>query len=194
MLQPILRGRGQHARSPLQLRPARGCAEELITGEPHRRRVLAQHLCATGRRDETVAWLVPEYRSVWPTMNHMEHVQGLMDPTPHLKPAGHELVKGIPVLLQPVDDGFTATLLEANIASSGETEEPAIPNLLSCGHLRGLVFRTSGRTWTGTQAPTRGPFKVLFASADADKGSCESHCEEAQSQGAPGQVSRHCRD
>jgi hypothetical protein len=95
-------------------------------------------------------------------------------------------VKGIPVLLQPVDDGFTATLLEANIAGSGESEEQPIPNLLSCGPLRGLVFRTSGRTWTGTQASTRGPSKSCSQAPMLTKDHAEAIAKKLKAKVRPG--------
>src|SRR5260370_31321900 len=48
-----------------------------------------------------------------------------------LAPGRYELVKDIPAVLQPVDDGFTATFFDANISSSGDTEEEAVSNLRS---------------------------------------------------------------
>ena len=50
-------------------------------------------------------------------------------PLTSLEPGRYELERDIPVVLQPSDDGFTATFCDANIGSSGDTEEEAIDNL-----------------------------------------------------------------
>jgi hypothetical protein len=69
-------------------------------------------------------------------MKHMTgYLQGLsatrLGPVPMttLEPGRYELTRDIPVLLQPSDDGFTATFFDANIGSSGDTEEEAFDNL-----------------------------------------------------------------
>jgi len=69
----------------------------------------------------------------------MEHVTGYLQglsatrlgpvPLASLEPGRYELVRDIPVALQPSDDGFIATFFDANIGSSGDTEEEAIDNL-----------------------------------------------------------------
>jgi dCTP deaminase len=50
-------------------------------------------------------------------------------PLTTLEPGRYELTRDIPVVLQPSDDGFTATFFDANIASGGDTEEEAVDNL-----------------------------------------------------------------
>jgi dCTP deaminase len=50
-------------------------------------------------------------------------------PLTSLEPGRYELERPIPAMLQPSDDGFTATFFDANIGSSGDTEEEAINNL-----------------------------------------------------------------
>ncbi len=72
-------------------------------------------------------------------MDKMENVTGYLQglsatrlgPVPliSLDPGRYELVRDIPVALQPSGDGFTATFFDANIGSSGDTEEEAIDNL-----------------------------------------------------------------
>ncbi len=52
-------------------------------------------------------------------------------PLTSLDPGRYELARDIPVVLQPSDDGFTATFFDANIGSSGDTEEEALDNLRS---------------------------------------------------------------
>jgi deoxycytidine triphosphate deaminase len=47
----------------------------------------------------------------------------------NLDPEQYKLTRDIPVALQPSDDGFIATFFDANIGSSGDTEEEAIDNL-----------------------------------------------------------------
>lgn len=67
--------------------------------------------------------------------NVTAYLQGLsvtrLGPIPltSLDPDKYELGRDIPVVLQPSDDGFTATFFDANIGSSGDTEEEAIDNL-----------------------------------------------------------------
>jgi hypothetical protein len=50
-------------------------------------------------------------------------------PLTSLDPGRYELERDIPVVLQPSDDGFTATFFDANIGTSGDNEEEAIDNL-----------------------------------------------------------------
>ena len=52
-------------------------------------------------------------------------------PITTLAPSHYELRRDIPAVLQPVDDGFTATFFDANISASGDTEEEAVSNLRS---------------------------------------------------------------
>ena len=47
------------------------------------------------------------------------------------KPEPYTLKRPIPVNLQPSGDGFIATFFDANISTSGETEEEAFSNLRS---------------------------------------------------------------
>jgi dCTP deaminase len=50
-------------------------------------------------------------------------------PLTSLDPDRYQLARDIPVVLQPSDGGFTATFFDANIGSSGDTEQEAIENL-----------------------------------------------------------------
>lgn len=52
-------------------------------------------------------------------------------PIATLVPEPYELTKDIPAVLQPADDGFIATFFDANISTSGDTEEEAVSNLRS---------------------------------------------------------------
>ena len=52
-------------------------------------------------------------------------------PITTLVPALYDLVRDISVVVQPVDRGFTATFFDANISTSGETQEEAVENLKS---------------------------------------------------------------
>jgi predicted RNase H-like HicB family nuclease len=54
-----------------------------------------------------------------------------MIPIATLVPEPYELTRDIPAVLQPVDDGFIATFFDANISTSGDTEEEAVSNLRS---------------------------------------------------------------
>lgn len=52
-------------------------------------------------------------------------------PIATLVPEPYDLTKDIPAVLQPADDGFVATFFDANISTSGDTEEEAVSNLRS---------------------------------------------------------------
>jgi predicted RNase H-like HicB family nuclease len=58
-------------------------------------------------------------------------VNALSQPEDTMPPGRYESLRDIPAALQPVDDGFTATFFDANISTSGETEEEALSNLRS---------------------------------------------------------------
>lgn len=55
--------------------------------------------------------------------------QTFVAPITTLAPEPYRLIRDIPIVVQPVDEGFTATFFDANIATSGDTEEEAISNL-----------------------------------------------------------------
>ena len=40
-----------------------------------------------------------------------------------------ELVRDLPIVVQPTDHGFTATFFDANVSMSGDTQEEAVENL-----------------------------------------------------------------
>ena len=44
-------------------------------------------------------------------------------------PEPFELLRDLPVVVQPVEEYFTATFFDANISTSGETQEEAVANL-----------------------------------------------------------------
>ena len=57
-------------------------------------------------------------------------------PLTSLDPGRYELVREIPVVLQQSDDAFTATFFDANIGTSGDTEEEAVDNVRSSYWIR----------------------------------------------------------
>jgi hypothetical protein len=52
-------------------------------------------------------------------------------PITTLAPEPFELLREISVVVQPVEHGYTATFFDANINSSGDTQEEAVSNLKS---------------------------------------------------------------
>lgn len=52
-------------------------------------------------------------------------------PVASFVPEPFEVLQPIPVVIQPADDGFTATFFDANIGTSGDTQEEALANLKS---------------------------------------------------------------
>lgn len=52
-------------------------------------------------------------------------------PITTLAPEPYELVRDIPAVVQPVGDEFVATFFDANISSSGDSQEEAVANLRS---------------------------------------------------------------
>lgn len=52
-------------------------------------------------------------------------------PITTLAPEPFELIRDISVVVQPVEHGFTATFFDANISSSGDTQEEAVSSLKS---------------------------------------------------------------
>lgn len=50
-------------------------------------------------------------------------------PITTLDPEPFDLLRSIPVVVQPSDDGFQATLFDANIGIVGDTKEEAVANL-----------------------------------------------------------------
>lgn len=53
----------------------------------------------------------------------------LLIPISTFAPEPFEVVKGFSVVVRPDEDGFVATLFDANISSSGETPEEAVANV-----------------------------------------------------------------
>ncbi|MBU4273439.1 MAG: antitoxin family protein [Planctomycetes bacterium] len=53
----------------------------------------------------------------------------LVVPITTLDPDPFELIRDIPVVVQPTDDGFLATFFDANIGMTGDTREEAVANL-----------------------------------------------------------------
>ncbi len=60
---------------------------------------------------------------------HLGGARPLIIPITTLAPEPYELVHDIPVVLQSVGDGFTATYFDANLATSGDTQEESLANL-----------------------------------------------------------------
>lgn len=52
-------------------------------------------------------------------------------PITTLAPEPFDVLRDIPVVVQAVDDGFTATFFDANISTSGDTQEEGVSNLKS---------------------------------------------------------------
>ena len=53
----------------------------------------------------------------------------LVVPITTLDPEPFDLLRDIPVVVQPTDDGFLATFFDANIGITGDTREEAVANL-----------------------------------------------------------------
>ena len=53
----------------------------------------------------------------------------LVVPITTLDPEPFDLLRDIPVVVQPTDDGFLATFFDANIGMTGDTREEAVTNL-----------------------------------------------------------------
>lgn len=41
----------------------------------------------------------------------------------------YQLARDLPIVVQPVDDAYTATFFDANVGMSGDTQEEAVENL-----------------------------------------------------------------
>ena len=50
-------------------------------------------------------------------------------PITTLEPEPFDLLRSIPVVVQPTDDGYLATFFDANIGMTGDTKEEAVANL-----------------------------------------------------------------
>ncbi len=61
--------------------------------------------------------------------HHIETV-----PITALPTTGLKLPRDIPIVIEPVDDGFVATFFDANLSMSGDTQEEAFSNV------RGLII------------------------------------------------------
>jgi len=70
--------------------------------------------------------VVLELRS---TVNDLQNRQTITVPLISLEPEPLELIRQIPVVLQPDGDGFMATFFDANINASGDTQTDAVENL-----------------------------------------------------------------
>lgn len=55
--------------------------------------------------------------------------QSLIVPVTTLDPEPFELLRDIPVVVRPTEDGYLATLYDANIGITGDTREEAVGNL-----------------------------------------------------------------
>jgi hypothetical protein len=52
-------------------------------------------------------------------------------PITTLAPESYQILRDIPAVVEPATDGFIATFFDANISTSGDTEEEAVSNLRS---------------------------------------------------------------
>jgi predicted RNase H-like HicB family nuclease len=58
-------------------------------------------------------------------------VETILIPIATLAPEPYELVRAIPVVVQPAGGEFIATFFDANISTAGDTQEEAVANLRS---------------------------------------------------------------
>jgi len=58
-------------------------------------------------------------------------VETIVIPIATLAPEPYELVRAIPVVVQPAGGEFIATFFDANISTAGDTQEEAVANLRS---------------------------------------------------------------
>jgi len=55
----------------------------------------------------------------------------ILVPITTLSPKPYQLLRDIPVIVQPVGDEFIATFFDANIGTAGDTQEEAVSNVRS---------------------------------------------------------------
>jgi hypothetical protein len=58
-------------------------------------------------------------------------IGAILVPITTLAPEPYQLLKDIPVVVQPVGDEFVATFFDANISTAGDTQEEAVSNVRS---------------------------------------------------------------
>ena len=79
--------------------------------------------------------LIDLQQSTLETMTGLSETSATPKPQPIIVPINilaserYVLIKGIPSVVQPMGDGFTATYFDANVATSGDTQEEAVSNL-----------------------------------------------------------------
>ncbi|HLG14538.1 MAG TPA: dCTP deaminase [Blastocatellia bacterium] len=65
------------------------------------------------------------------TVHSISHASGVAVPITAMGMGPFELIRDITAVVQSADGGFTATFFDANISTSGETQEEAVSNLRS---------------------------------------------------------------
>lgn len=63
--------------------------------------------------------------------DHLTRPHSITIPITTLVPAPFKVIREIPIVVQPADEGFTATFFDANISTSGDTQEEALENVKS---------------------------------------------------------------
>ncbi len=92
--------------------------------------------------DRSDLWAWPQIAGLVPYGNLLEEIRDLRTelsrkfapivvPITTLVPEPYQLLRDIPAVVQPADDGYTATFFDANISTSGDTQEEAVSNLRS---------------------------------------------------------------
>jgi len=82
--------------------------EKLILGEHQRVQITVESEGAAGKPENSPSVVVP---------------------ITTLEPEPFDLLRSIPVVVQPTDDGYLATFFDANIGMTGDTREESVANL-----------------------------------------------------------------
>jgi predicted RNase H-like HicB family nuclease len=62
-------------------------------------------------------------------VGQLSNSQAIIVPITSLEPEPFELLRDIPVVVQPTEEGYLATVFDANIGMTGDTQEEAVANL-----------------------------------------------------------------
>ena len=104
---------------------------------PRRHQPRAPRRHGTHRGDERAADAVAKMRKrrfqrqadVKGSLAQPSDSQSVVVPITTLQPEPFDLLRDIPVVVQPTDDGYLATFFDANISMTGDTQEEAVANL-----------------------------------------------------------------
>jgi hypothetical protein len=78
-----------------------------------------------------VRWALPSPRIASEAALDEIRNETILVPITTLAPEPYQLLKEIPVVVQPVGDEFVATFFDANISTAGDSQEEAVSNVRS---------------------------------------------------------------